>query len=89
MTNYEIREFQSAIDNLRHIDIYADEKLENSFFFDGNVWIEESTQKGTLGETVQDIIEQNVYGDLDDYEITENDAYGVEYTYYTLKDDEE
>ncbi len=86
--NYETREFQSQKDNQHHVDIYGgDGKLKNSYIWDGQVWIEEQT--GIVEDNVQDIIEKNVRGDLDEYEIREQNAYGVKYTYYTLYDSEE
>ncbi len=82
--NYETREYQSQKDNQHHIDVYENGKIKNSYVWDGQVWIEEQT--GIVEDNVQDIIEKNVRGDLDEYEITEQNAYGVKYNYYTLQE---
>ena len=36
---YEIREYESQKDRHHHLDIYRDEKLQNTYVYDGEMWI--------------------------------------------------
>jgi hypothetical protein len=80
---YEMREYQSQKDGQHHIEIYEDEKIISEYVWNGDFWENEKN----LFPTVDDIVIFHICGDIDEFEIRRNNAYGVEYTYYTLFDD--
>jgi hypothetical protein len=83
MTKYEIREYQSMKDTQHHLDIYENEILKSSFLCLENGY--ENIETGEIEKgTFNDLMEKEIYGDLDEYEISEQNLYSVKSTFYIL-----